>query len=160
PDIQVYANDPSRLCVSHDLGAPDAPPLADFLKQLATIATAHPEFALLELDCKSPMATAAHGQQLLDTINQAGFPANFSIVISVAYLTDVALFSSIVGQLGPRMGLMIDEGSNNPVDIKTFFASIGATRYGYGNGISVLNDILGPNVRPSMERACELRAAT
>ena len=52
---------------------------------------------------------------------------------------------------------MID-GENDPVAVAAYFARIGATNHCFGNGISVLNDILGPNVRPSMERACELRA--
>ena len=38
------------------------------------------------------------------------------------------------------------------------FTNIGIANHCFGNGISVLNDILGPNVRPSLERGCELRA--
>jgi PLAT/LH2 domain-containing protein/glycerophosphoryl diester phosphodiesterase family protein len=41
-----------------------------------------------------------------------------------------------------------------------FFTAAGVERHCFGNGISFLNALLGPNVRPSLEHACTLRAAT
>ena len=40
-----------------------------------------------------------------------------------------------------------------------FFTIAGVERQCTATGISFLNSLLGPNVRPSLERACELRAA-
>jgi hypothetical protein len=51
---------------------------------------------------------------------------------------------------------MIDE-ENDPVAISSFFADV-ANRC-FGNGIAVANSLLGPNVRPSMELACEYSPA-
>ena len=54
---------------------------------------------------------------------------------------------------------MVD-AENDPVAVSNMFVQRHVTQQGFGNGVSVLNSVLGPNVRPSMERACELRAET
>ena len=41
-----------------------------------------------------------------------------------------------------------------------FFARAGVTQHGYGDGISLLNSALGPNVRPAIETACGFRSAS
>ena len=55
---------------------------------------------------------------------------------------------------------MIDE-HKDPVEIAAYFQERGISNQCYGNGISIPPiAITGPNVTPSMERACALRAAT
>ena len=53
---------------------------------------------------------------------------------------------------------MID-GEDKPDDIRKFFNDRGVTSQGFGNGISIINSVLGPKVRPSMEQVCQRRAA-
>jgi hypothetical protein len=70
------------------------------------------------------------------------------------------IFDQIGDKLGPREGLMIDE-HKDPVEIAAYFRDRGISNQCYGNGISIPPIALtGPNVTPSMERACALRAAT
>jgi hypothetical protein len=67
------------------------------------------------------------------------------------------MFDKIAPMLRDRERLMVD-AENDPIGVSNMFVQRHITHQGFGNGISVLNSILGPNVRPSMERACELRA--
>jgi glycerophosphoryl diester phosphodiesterase len=160
PDVNVYDNNEGSLCISHGEGASDAPPLVEFLRELHDRALEHPELALVEFDCKPKASTAAHGETLLNAIETYLLPGTgLNVIISIANLEKQAqIFNKIRGWHGPRVGFMVDE-ENNPQEISDFFTLAGVQNHGYGNGISVLNEILGPNVRPSMEHACELRAA-
>jgi hypothetical protein len=54
---------------------------------------------------------------------------------------------------------MVDE-ENDPIAVSNAFQKLNVANQSYGNGISFLNSILGPSVRPSMELACEFHAAT
>jgi glycerophosphoryl diester phosphodiesterase len=160
PDVNVFEDDESRLCISHDEGDSGAPTLAQFLTELRQVALQRPELAMVRFDCKPKAATAQHGATLLKAIRQLlTFDTKLNIIISVAKLSETAIFDQIKSGLLPREGLMIDE-ENDPVAISNFFVGAGVANQAFGNGISVLNSVLGPNVRPSMERACEFRAAT
>jgi hypothetical protein len=89
------------------------------------------------------------------------------VIISVANLGMTSFFDRIAPRVGPaspdgplaglRTGLMIDQ-ENDAAAVSSFFSNAGVFHQCFGNGISVLNDVLGPNVRPSVEYACARRA--
>ncbi|HKV24493.1 MAG TPA: PLAT/LH2 domain-containing protein [Candidatus Acidoferrum sp.] len=160
PDINVYSHDESQLCVSHGEGDKLAPRLTDFLDDVRKIALQRPALSMVVFDCKPKVATPEHGATLLAAIRQHLIPGtNLNFIISTSSLDGKAMFDRIASQIGPREGCMIDE-ENDPVQVSDFFSSKGVRHQGFGNGISFLNVLLGPHVRPSMERACEYRAAT
>lgn len=159
PDVNVYADYEDQLCISHGEGSPDAPELTAFLTDLHTVAQERPELSLVVFDCKPKTAKPQHGKTLLDAIRQhLTHDLELNIIISVSSLENVAIFDQIKTGLGPREALMVDE-ENDPVAVAGFFTRAGVVNQGYGNGISFMNAILGPHVRPSMEQACEFRAA-
>ena len=164
PDVNVYAARPDQLCIGEAglLGGgsgPGAPSLTEYLTALHQIALERPELALVVFDCKPRAATLELGATLVQTIRSLlTFDTDLNVIISVASLSHTAIFEAIKHDLRPREALMIDQ-ENDPVRIAGFFTNAGVERHCYGNGISFLNSILGPNVRPSLERACELRAA-
>ncbi len=158
PDINVYSASQGELCVSHGEGDPTAPTLVKYLTDLHAIAVAHPELALVVLDCKPKTATAAFGTTILNAVREnLTFDTNVNVILSVSALSSAAIFDGIKGSLTAREGVMIDE-ENDPVAVSDYFTNLGIANHSFGNGISVLNDILGPNVRPSLERGCEFRA--
>jgi hypothetical protein len=165
PDVNAYADRPTELCIGeadildplHGCD-PSAPALTDFLDALHGIAVQTPALTLVMFDCKPKIATADFGLTLLTEIrNRLTFDTGLNVILSVASRSEGAFFDKIRQGLGPREGLMVDE-ENDPVAISNFFADV--SNRCYGNGIAVANSVLGPNVRPSMERACEFRAAT
>ena len=164
PDVNVYAARPGELCIGEAglLGGgsgPDVPSLSAYLTGLHQLALERPELALVVFDCKLRAATQELGATLLQTIRSLlTFDTDLNVIISVASLSHTALFEQIRHDLRPREALMIDQ-ENDPVRVAGFFTNARVERNCYGNGISFLNTILGPNVRPSLERACELRAA-
>jgi glycerophosphoryl diester phosphodiesterase len=165
PDVNVYAARPDVLCIGEPslLGGgndPAAPSLSEYLTGLHQLALERPELALVVFDCKPKAATLELGATLLQTIRSLlTFDTDLNVVISVASLSHTSIFEQIRHDLRLREALMIDQ-ENDPVRVATFFTNAGVERHCYGNGISFLNSLLGPNVRPSLERACELRAAT
>jgi glycerophosphoryl diester phosphodiesterase len=160
PDINFYADRPGAMCVSHDAGDASALSLNDFLDAVHAIALASPQLALVVFDCKAAICNPAHGAELLAAIrSRLTHDTGVNVVISVGDFDSVAVFERIHAELGPREGLMIDE-ENDPEAVSAHFDRIGVVNHCFGNGISVFNDILGPNVRPSMERGCAFRAAT
>lgn len=161
PDINVYASDNSKLCVSHGKGDANAPSLVQFLKDLHTVALAHPELSLIVFDCKPESVSAQNGLTILNAVRtHLTYDTNINVILSVSKMESVTMFDTIKTMLGPREGIMVDE-ENDPVAVSDYFANQGVVNQGFGNGISVLScGILGPNVRPSMEQACSLRAST
>ena len=165
PDVNVYSADPTQLCIGEPglLGGgsgPAAPSLAQYLGELHQVARDRPELAIVVFDCKPKAATPQLGARLLDLVRSyLTFDTGLNVILSVSSLAHTALFDLIHRDLRPREGLMIDM-ENDPVRVAEYFKSIAVERACYGNGISFLNTILGPNVRPSLERACELRAAS
>ena len=165
PDLNAYADRPNELCIGeasildpYHGCEPDAPPLGQYLDALHDIALTRPELSLVVFDCKPKIATPELGLTLLTEIrNRLTFDTGLNVVISVSDRSQGAIFDRIRQGLGPREGLMVDE-ENDPVAIANFFVDI--SNRCFGNGIAVANSLLGPNVRPSMERACEFRAAT
>lgn len=165
PDVNVSADRPDELSIGERglLGCgtgPGAPSLTDYLTELHQVARERPELALVVFDCKPKAATPDLGARLLQAIRTLlTFDTDLNVILSVSSLAHTAIFERIRHDLRPREGLMIDQ-ENDPVRVATFFTDAGVERQCYGNGISFLNSLLGPNVRPSLERACELRAAT
>jgi hypothetical protein len=167
PDVNVYEHRQNELCISEggvidadEGGPPSAPSLSRFLDDLHDVAVKRPELALVVFDCKPKVATARHGATLLREIRRRlTFDTKLNVIISVSSLAETAIFDNIKALIGPSEGLMVD-GENDPVAVSNFFMDAKVTNQCFGNGISVLNSVLGPNVRPSMERACEFRAAT
>jgi glycerophosphoryl diester phosphodiesterase len=158
PDVNVFAHNEGELCISHSEGEPGAPSLTQFLSSLHDVAIQHPALALVVFDCKEKVATPQHGTTLLKAIRTLLTPgADLNVIISVSSLSETAIFDNVKNGLESREGLMIDE-ENDPIAVSNFFTTNGVEDQCFGNGISFLNEILGPNVRPSMERACEFRA--
>jgi glycerophosphoryl diester phosphodiesterase len=158
PDVNVFEDHQDQLCISHGEGEPGAPSLEQFLKDLRQVAQDNHALSLVVFDCKEKVATPGHGTTLLNAIRKfLTHDTQLNIIISVGNLSMTAIFDNMMGQLGPREGVMIDE-ENDPIAVSNFFTIAGVQNQCYGNGISVFNSILGPHVRPSMERACEFRA--
>ena len=163
PDVNVYADDSSRLCISHGRGGSTAPDLPSFLGDLHETAAANPALALIVFDCKPPTATPEHGLALLTAIrlHLTHDRPDLTIVLSIANREDDKdrVFALIHDGLGPREGLMVD-AEDDPDAVVQFFRSRHVTNFGYGNGISVLNAWLGRRYRFAVERACAVRAQT
>jgi len=161
PDINVYSAQPGQLCISHGEGDSNAPSLVQYLTELHAIALARPELALVVFDCKPGTVSPQSGAAILAAIRtHLTYDTNLNVIISVSALASAAMFDLIKDDLGPREGLMIDE-ENDPVAVSNHFAGIGVTNHGFGNGISILScGLLGPNVRPSIEHACGMRASS
>jgi hypothetical protein len=160
PDINVYDANEARLCIAHGEGSASDPSLEQFLAELRNVALAHPELAMVEFDCKPKTGTAAFGKKILDAIETILLPGtNLNVILSVGSFDDEHIFDLIKGRLTGRIGGMIDE-ENDVARVVKFFADGGVQNFAYGNGIAVLNSVLGPNVRPAIERACQQRAAT
>ncbi|MFO0665475.1 MAG: PLAT/LH2 domain-containing protein [Polyangiaceae bacterium] len=160
PDINVYKNNANELCISHGEGDANAPSLVQYLKDLHAVAVAHPELSLIVFDCKPGTVSPQNGMKILSAVRQhLTYDTNLNVIISVSALSSANMFDLIQGSLGPREGVMVDE-ENDVVAVSDHFDGLGVTNHGYGNGISVLScGILGPNVRPSMEKACAIRAS-
>jgi hypothetical protein len=157
PDVNVYADRPGELCISESRGSPDAPSLRQYLTDLHEVAVAQPGLALVVFDCK--VTAADQGTELINAVRTWLTPSTgLNVIISVPHFEDMSLFRWIQEGLGPREGLMVDS-ENDPDAVSSLFTKLLVTQQCYGNGISVLSGILGPNVRPSMERACAQRAA-
>jgi hypothetical protein len=167
PDLNMYRHLPEEFCISEaglldpdGGGAPTTPSLEQFLTDLHDIAVQRPELALVIFDCKPKVATAEHGVRLLNKIRTLlTFDTGLNVILSVANLSETAMFQTMGSTLGPREGGMIDE-ENGPVAVCEALEAAGVPNPCFGNGISVLNSILGPHVKPSMQQACQFRAAT
>ena len=160
PDINVYKDGSGRLCVSHGEGDEDAPSLEQYLKDLHTVAVANPQLAFVIFDCKPGSASPENGRKILNAIRKyLTYDLKISFVISVAFLKSASMFELIKDDLRPNEGVMIDE-ENDPVAVSNHFNSLGITNHGFGNGISILScGILAPAARPSLEKACGMRAS-
>jgi glycerophosphoryl diester phosphodiesterase len=164
PDVNVYADDPSRLCISHGEGDEKAPALEDFLRDLCVLAQEEgpgSRLSLIVFDCKPKACTPEFGVILLRAIRAClTKETGIHIIISVADFDQCRLFDQIKEQLLEREGLSIDE-EDDPIAVSAYFTEAGVQNQGYGNGISVGNPSLtAPELRPSMERVCAFRAAT
>ena len=167
PDINVYQDRPTEFCVAdapllepHQGAGDSAPPLDGFLTELHDIALRNPQLALVVFDCKPRVATPELGAALLQKVRTLlTHDTQLNVILSVASLAEAAIFDVIQTQLGPREGAMVDQ-ENDPVAVSNRFTAAGIVNQSFGNGISVANSVLGPHVRPSMEQACWLRAAT
>ena len=168
PDVNVYEDHQDELCISEtgsldsdEGGDDDAPALGQFLDQLHQVALQRPELALVVFDCKPKVATPEHGARLLGEIRKRlTFDTALNVIISVSSLDNKAIFDQIKNQLGAREGVMID-AENDPIAVSNFFTQSGAANQCYGNGIAAQFSAptLSPHIRPSLELACETRAA-
>ena len=165
PDVNVYDDRQNDLCISEagvldadEGGDSDAPSLAQFLDELHGIARKRPELALVVFDCKPKVATPVLGATLLREIrNRLTFDTKLNVIISVSQQSESAIFDDIKKILGPREGLMIDE-DNDPSAVASFFIDAGVENRCYGNGNKFQDALTSPNLRPSIELACGLRA--
>jgi glycerophosphoryl diester phosphodiesterase len=164
PDVNVYDDTTDQLCISeagitgNSTAGSSAPLLVGFLNDLRQAAMDFPQLALVVFDTKSPAVSAVNGLTLLSAIREhLTADTDLNVIISVASLSETAMFDSIKNRLRPREGLMVDS-ENDPIAVSNLFLSAGVANECYANGITH-ESILGPNVRPSMERVCEFRAA-
>ena len=157
PDVQVYEDDSSRLCISHGTGEPSAPTVAAYLDGVhAQLSSSG--LSLVVFDCKPEATSADHGFELLMTIrDHLTFDTDITVIISVGKLDEGGFFDRIIDILGPREGLMID-AENDAGAVTNYFTSRGLSHQGYGNGISFANFAFGPYYRYSLEAACGIRA--
>lgn len=163
PDVNVYDDTTDQLCISeagltgNASGDSDSPSLVDFLEGLRQAADDFPHLALVVFDTKSPAVSASNGLAMLTAIREhLTKGTNLNVIISVADLSQTVMFDSIMNRLRPREGVMIDS-ENDPIAVSNYFYGAGIVNECYANGITH-ESILGPNVRPSMERVCEFRA--
>ncbi|MFI1161861.1 PLAT/LH2 domain-containing protein, partial [Streptomyces sioyaensis] len=159
PDVQLYDDNP-QLCINHDPGIPNSPSLASYLDGLHKLAADYPQLALVVFDCKPPVTSPEHGLDLLTAIrDHLTFDNDLNIIISIASRDENqgAFFDQIIGILGPREGLMLD-AENDPGAVANYFTRRGVRNQGYGNGISVLNFLIMPYYRYTLEAACGDRA--
>ncbi len=160
PDVNVYEDDDSRLCISDDEGEAGTVSLQQYLTELHHVAVQDKRLALVVFDCKAKTATPEHGLTLLTAIrNLLTFDTGLNVIISVSDFGSAGIFRHIHHLVGPREGLMLDE-ENDPVAVSNLFQQLGVVNQTFGNGAPRLGKPdEGPNVRPSMEQACALRAA-
>jgi len=159
PDVNVFADSPSELCISHSRGDGDAPPLRQYLSDLREVALAHPELALVVFDCKEPVATSEHGWALLSAIRELLTPdTDLNVIISVGSRQLASIFDDIKGDLRPREGAMIDADNSPGADSEWVFAGVANQCYGNGITDAVRASVLSPHIRPSIELACGLKA--
>jgi hypothetical protein len=168
PDVNVYKSRPNELCIDHgpeiSVGPSpdDSPSLVQYLTDLRGVAEKYPQLALVYFDCKQLVATAQHGVTLINAIRthlvgSGKDRLDLNVIISVATLAEKGIFEEIKSGLRAREGLMIDF-ENDPVAVS---ATLGASNQCFSNGISVENSaacLFAPHIRPSIARACELRA--
>lgn len=164
PDVNVYEDDPSQLCISHNEGDSSAPTLEQFLRDLHALAVHDGpgrNLSLVLFDCKPKASTPEFGLILLTAIRKfLTYDTGINIILSVADFSQAAVFDQIKHQLGEREGLSIDE-EDDPIAVSGLFTQVSVANQAYGNGISIaLSSITAPEVPPSMERACAYRAAT
>lgn len=160
PDINIFADNPEALCVSHTQGDDSDLTLVEYLQGLHDVVMEHPELALIIFDCKEEVATADRGVEILQAIRTHLTHDNqVKVILSVGKLADGDLFTKICTMLGPNEGGMIDE-EGDPRRVVAFFSQLGIHNQCHGNGISVMNSTIGPLYRYSTEEACELRAGT
>lgn len=159
PDVNIFADSPSEVCISHNRGEGDAPPLRQYLSDLRDVALAHPELALVVFDCKEPVATSEHGWALLSAIRELLTPdTDLNVIISVGSRQLASIFDDVKGDLRPREGVMID-ADNSPAAVSEWtFANVANQCYGNGITEAVRNSVFSPHVRPSVELACGLKA--
>jgi hypothetical protein len=165
PDVNVFENHQNSLCISEtgiidtDKGGDsDAPTLAQYLDDLHAVAHAWPELACVVFDCKPKVATGAHGATLLSEIRKRlTYDNDLNVILSVSSRSQSAIFDDIKSILGPREGCMID-ADNDPVAVASLFIDAGIKNRCYGNGNKFQNPVTSPNLRPSIELACGLRA--
>jgi hypothetical protein len=167
PDVNLnLSTNPPSLCISHD-PIPDPPipafapssSLEQYLTDLHNLsALTYPGLVLVVFDCKPPIATPEYGLQLLEAIRaHLTSGTDINVILSVAKLKDAAMFDKIRHMLRPREGLMIDE-ENDPEQVAAFFAGAGVENRCYGNGSTFQSPTTSPNLRPSIEHACGIRA--
>jgi hypothetical protein len=164
PDINVYASDSSRLCMSHGEGDDTAPSLEHYLQGLHDLLQEKKQYQSLSLvifDCKPTASKPEFGLAILTAIRQyLTYDTDLNIILSVAELSQQAIFDLIKDQLREREGLAVDE-EDDPQAVTDFFSQMSVANQGYGNGISVGDpSITAPEARPAIERACLMRLAT
>jgi hypothetical protein len=161
PDINVYSHDPSELCFSHFEGSSDASTLIAYLEDLHQVVLENAQLALIIFDCKHAVTNAEQGYAILSAIrNHLTYDTGIHIILSIGKLDEISMFDNIKNILSAREGIMIDE-ENDPISVSNYFKDNEVVNACYANGISVpLKVIFGPNIRPSIEQACALRAQT
>jgi len=164
-DIQINASG-TDLCVNHDRPAFDTPnpalpnlpvanPLVPYLQGLRQRLAGH-NLAFLLFDVKIGDRPEFAAKLLSAIRTHLTHGTHLPILITVAKFAQRSFFDSILGDLGPREGIGIDE-ENLPLMVSSHFQKKGVVNQAYGNGIMPLAP--GPNVRPSMEEAVYLKAA-
>jgi glycerophosphoryl diester phosphodiesterase len=141
-------------------GHSDAPSLTDFLDSLSIVAQRRPQLALVVFDVKPQAARSSYVATLLAETRRrlTTVPNPVNVIISTADRDHAGAFNSIKPYLGAREGLMID--SDNSPDFVSGSVFSDVENQCYGNGVAdVFRDsVLAPHIRPSIERACQLRA--
>lgn len=156
PDINIISGT-NKLCILHEEGDANTISIDDYFAQLNDLLPLYPHLSLIYLDCKP--ATLTMGNEILRSV-RTHLGSKLKIVLSVASIKEAqAMFPPVVSSLWDNEFLLIDE-ENNPMAVRDFFKSIGAPRFGYGNGDSVPllpTALLFPHIKNSIKQACQLR---
>lgn len=156
PDINIVSGT-NKLCISHDEGDANTISIDDYFSQINDLLDIYPDLSLIYLDCKPSVLTM--GNEILQSIrNNLG--SKLKIIISVPSIKEAKImFPSLISSLQDNEFLLIDE-ENDPIAVRDYFKSIGASRFGYGNGDSVPllpTALLFPHIKNSVKQACQLR---
>jgi hypothetical protein len=137
----------------------DSPTLERYLDELHGVAHAFPKLSCIVFDCNPKVATGALGARLLFEIRKRlTYDNDLNIILSASSLSEFAIFDDIKSTLGPREGCMIDE-ENDAADVAARLIQAGIDHRCYGNDNTFQNPVTSPNLRPSIELACGLRAS-
>ena len=141
--------------VDHDGSFPWSTKLTRWLDAAAVAARDLPSLALLYFDVKEPSALSV----IVDKV-RSKIPEQFNVLYSIARFDDRHRFSSIVTSLRSHEGIAIDQ-HDDPDAVANYFASIGAQRCWYGNGIFVAGPPWTlPGIEQSIRRAVSIRDST
>ncbi len=137
--------------VDHDGIYPWSTKLSDWLDRAKQCADHYgQQFALIYFDIKTPMRLGK-----LRSRARSKLPADLNLLFSTADWDDRSAFDEIIGDLRYNEGVAIDE-DNHPMRIQRYFADKKlVSNFWYGNGTVVWGH--GPNVKPSVKKACRLR---
>ena len=156
PDINIVSGT-NALCISHDEGDTNSISIENYFSQLNDLLPLYPHFSLVYLDCKPAALTM--GNEILQSV-RTHLGSKIKIVLSVASIKEAqTMFPSVLPSLQENEFLLIDE-ENDPIAVYDFFKSIGAPRFGYGNGDSVPlfpTALLFPHIKNSIKQACQLK---
>lgn len=130
--------------------------LEEYLKGVHDLAIKYPSLAMIMLDVKPTAATPDYGSEILHDVrtylNTDG--VNLNVIISVGSRDDEAVFSNILGILGEREGVQVDQDDRVDLVVDDFLTAFGDNIVNVNDGnIGSGDGTLGPG--PNLPRAID-----